>query len=59
MIPFSQIFSVNVISGFAACGCQDHHPGLAFRAVALCQAIMNQSPGSVSGLIGTDIPDKV
>lgn len=58
MIPFSQIFSVDVIRGFAACRCQDHHSGLDLRAVPLCQAITNWSPGSVSGLIGTDILDK-
>lgn len=58
-IPFNHIFSVDVINAFAACRCRVQQPGLEFRVVALCQPITNQSPGSVSGLIGTDIPDNV
>lgn len=58
MIPFGWIFSVDVISGFAAWRCQDQHLGLDFREVALCQAMTNQFPGYVGGPMGTDILDK-
>lgn len=56
--PIQTDLSSGCSQWFAACRCQDQHPALDFKAVALCQAVLNQSPSSVSALTSTDIVDK-